>query len=196
MSKAEMTRLSILEKAFELIYAHGYQATSVDDIIANTQVTKGAFYHHFKNKDEMGLAVINELMYSGIFKDAIQELSESNDPAKDIYKMMKELLMENPFFQVKYGCPAMNLVEEMSPVSNTFRKALLKLVSQWQDALESSIQHGKKSGKIRKDVHAKQVALLVMSGYGGIRNLGKLYNDKACYKSYLKELKYYLKSLE
>jgi AcrR family transcriptional regulator len=62
MKKSAATRLMILEKAFELIYAKGYQTTSIDDIIATTKVTKGAFYYHFKTKDEMGLAIINELV--------------------------------------------------------------------------------------------------------------------------------------
>lgn len=62
MKKAETTRLIILQKASELIYAKGYQNTSVDDIIATTQVTKGAFYYHFRTKDEMGIAIINEIL--------------------------------------------------------------------------------------------------------------------------------------
>ena len=43
MSKAAATRLTILQKAFELVYANGYQATSIDDILIKTAVTKGAF---------------------------------------------------------------------------------------------------------------------------------------------------------
>jgi hypothetical protein len=43
MKKSAATRLMILQKAFELIYAKGYQTTSIDDIIATTKVTKGAF---------------------------------------------------------------------------------------------------------------------------------------------------------
>jgi AcrR family transcriptional regulator len=58
MKKSAATRLMILEKAFELIYAKGYQTTSIDDIIATTKVTKGAFYYHFKTKDEMGLLLL------------------------------------------------------------------------------------------------------------------------------------------
>jgi TetR/AcrR family transcriptional regulator, transcriptional repressor for nem operon len=62
MSKATATRLNLLQKAFELIYTKGYQTTSIDDILATTQVTKGAFYYHFKTKDDMGLAIIHEIL--------------------------------------------------------------------------------------------------------------------------------------
>ncbi len=196
MSKATETRMLILQKAFELIYVKGYQATSIDDIIATTQVTKGAFFYHFKNKEDMGLAVIKEVMYTAMYDVLVLPLNKSADPVKDIYKMMKDLLLDNPYLNVKYGCPAINLIEEMSPINIAFNKELMKLVNEWQSALEASVQNGKKTGKIRKEVNATQVAYFVMTGYGGIRNLGKVFKTTDCYVTYLKELKLYLKSLE
>lgn len=62
MKKAEATRLNILQKAFELIYEKGYQTTSNDDILKTSNLTKGAIYYHFKNKEVMGMAIINELL--------------------------------------------------------------------------------------------------------------------------------------
>lgn len=195
MSKAAATRLTILQKAFELIYANGYQATSVDDIITNTAVTKGAFFYHFPNKDEMGLAMIQEVMYPRMHAAMVLPLANAANPIQEIYKMMKGLLIENPHLIVKYGCPAINLIEEMAPLNNTFNKALSKLATQWQEAIEQNLKNGKAAGKVRKDVNTAQTAFFIMSGYGGIRNLGKLYG-KDCYSVYLKELKRYLTSLQ
>jgi AcrR family transcriptional regulator len=196
MGKAIETRHLILGKAFELIYVNGYQATSIDDIIATTQVTKGAFFYHFKNKDEMGLAVINELMYPSMYEAYVKPLADSQQPVKDIYALMKYLLMDDTFMQAKYGCPAGNLTQEMSPLNNEFSAALAKLVKQWQEAIRKCIVNGKKAGTIRTNVNAQQVAYFVMSGYWGIRNFGKLYGSNACYSIYLAELKQYLKGLE
>ena len=195
MSKAANTRLSILHKAFELIYAKGYQATSVDDIIAQTKVTKGAFYYHFKNKDEMGIAMIHEVLYPGMHESLITPLLKAKHPTSEIFKMMKVLLQENDFFTIPYGCPAVNLIEEMGGTHSAFRKALSKLLKEWQKALQQSIEQGKKTGEIRKEVNAQQVALFITTGYGGVRNLGKLFGA-ACYSVYLKELKNYLNGLK
>lgn len=194
MAKAEITRLLILQKAFELIYTRGYQATSVDEIIATTNVTKGAFYYHFGNKEEMGLAVIREIMYPGMTQALIEPLLNSERPLEDIYRMMKNLLLSNPFFQVKYGCPAVNLIEEMAALNPAFSKALGALVSEWQDTIRKSVTQGRLRGTIRKNVNPKQVALFISIGYSGVRNLGKIYGKDA-YESYLKELKQYLNSL-
>jgi TetR/AcrR family transcriptional regulator, transcriptional repressor for nem operon len=195
MSKAAETRMMILQKAFELIYKNGYQSTSIDVIIASTKVTKGAFFYHFKNKDEMGLAVINEVMLPLMHQALINPLSNSTNPAKDIYSLVKNLLLENSFLEPRYGCPAGNLTQEMSPVNDEFSKALAQLTGQWQEAIQKSITLGKKAGNIRSAVQGKQVALFVMSGYWGVRNVGKLIDSKDCYVSFLKELKLYLSGL-
>lgn len=91
MSKAAETRLTILQKAFYLIYRKGYQATSIDDIIATTQVTKGAFFYHFKSKDEMGLAMIREIMYPGMQ----QPIDGTNNKRMLIYYRKEPLLMSS-----------------------------------------------------------------------------------------------------
>src|SRR5690606_1829429 len=96
--KAAATRLNILQKAFELVYQNGYRTTSVDEIIATTQVTKGAFFYHFKNKDEMGLAMINEVMQPGMRKSLIEALPNNGNPVEEIYNMIESLLLKDPFF--------------------------------------------------------------------------------------------------
>ena len=195
MKKADETRHIILQKAFKMIYEKGYQTTSIDNLLATTQVTKGAFYYHFKNKDEMGLAMINEVLYPGMHEALITPLLQAKHSTNEISRMMKALLLENDFFNIQYGCPAVNLIEEMSGTHAAFRKALSKLNKEWQKALQQSIEQGKKTGEIRKEVNAQQVALFITIGYAGVRNLGKLFGA-ACYSVYLKELKNYLNGLK
>jgi TetR/AcrR family transcriptional regulator, transcriptional repressor for nem operon len=194
MSKAAATRLTILQQAAELVYRNGFQQTSIDEIIATTQVTKGAFFYHFANKEEMGLAMIREVLYPGMYEGMVKPLMDAKDPVEELYLMMKHLLLKSPFFEVKYGCPAVNLVEEMAPLSKTFHKALMQLFEQWQAAIISCINKGRVSGKIRSAVDANQVACFVLTGYSGIRTMGKMLGT-SCYNTYLKELKIYLQGL-
>lgn len=196
MKKAAATRLTILQKAFELIYINGYQTTSIDDIIATTQVTKGAFYYHFKTKDEMGLAIINEILKPTLTKAFIEPLEKEQNPLDGIYNLMNNLLLKNEFLKVEYGCPASNFTQEMTPWNTTFNKALNELTAQWMKVMAAAIERGKRNGFIRKEVNAKQVTQFIMSGYWGIRNFGKLENNKKAYLPYLKELKNYLHTLK
>ena len=196
MKKAAATRLTILQKAFELIYVKGYQTTSIDDILATTQVTKGAFYYHFKNKDEMGLAIINEILKPTMTESFISPLQNPGDPLEFIYEMMQHLLIGNPFLKPEFGCPASNITQEMTPWNADFGQAMNELMKQWEDMLVEILEKGKSEGFVRKDVHSKQVTIMVMSGYWGVRNLGKLDQGKESYSLYLKELKNYLNSLK
>lgn len=196
MSKAANTRLTILHKAFELIYTKGYQTTSIDEIIATTQVTKGAFYYHFKTKDEMGVAIIEEILKPTMHENFIKPTEASQNPTEDFYNMISYLLLEDPFLQVKYGCPVGNLTQEMTPWNTKFSEALAELVDLWKATIINSIEKGKESGLIRKDVVGEQVAFFILSGYWGIRNFGKLQNDNSSYITYLKELKSYLNGLK
>jgi len=196
MKKSEATRLTILQKAFELIYVKGFQTTSIDEIIATTQVTKGAFYYHFKTKDEMGLAIITDLMKPNFKKTFIDSLQNSKNPLDSIYDIMYHLLMENDFLKVEYGCPTSNFIQQMAPWHTAFTQALHDLSKEWEQALAESIEKGKESGIIKKEVSAKEVSVFVISGYWGVRNLGKLENSKEVYFTYLKGLKSYFKTLQ
>ncbi|KMQ69419.1 TetR family transcriptional regulator [Chryseobacterium sp. FH2] len=196
MKKSEATRLNILQKAFELIYTKGYQTTSVDEIIATTQVTKGAFYYHFKTKDEMGIAIINELMKPNFKNNFILPLQNDENPLDNIYNLIYHILMENEFLKVEYGCPASNFTQEMTPWNVDFTKVLNELSLQWENSMIDSIEKGKEKGTIKDDVSAKGVAVFVISGYWGVRNLGKLENSKAVYLVYLKQLKTYFEMLK
>lgn len=186
--------MMILQKALDLVYKKGFQATSIDDIIATTAVTKGAFFYHFRNKDEMGLAMIKEVLQPGMMDMLVKPLINSKDPVNEIYFMMKHILLESPFFQVKYGCPAVNLVEEMAPLNPSFQKRLQKITRQWQEAIIQCLEKGKGTGAIRKEINAETVACFITAGYSGIRNMGKT-EGKNCYVIYLKGLKEYLADL-
>lgn len=56
--KGETTRAKIVKAAETLVLQQGYAGTSLDDVLQATGLTKGAFFHHFKNKAELGRAIV------------------------------------------------------------------------------------------------------------------------------------------
>jgi TetR/AcrR family transcriptional regulator, transcriptional repressor for nem operon len=57
------TRTRIMDSAESLVLDHGFAGTSVDAVIAGAGVTKGAFFHHFASKAELGYALVER--YAG-----------------------------------------------------------------------------------------------------------------------------------
>jgi len=196
MDKAATTRIHILEKSFQLIYKNGYQATSVDKIIESTQVSKGAFYYHFKDKEKMGLAMIKEVIAPRLDRLLINPLQNANDPLEQIYLTIKKNLLDDTDFDVQYGCPINNLIQEMSPIKDSFKSSLQNVIEYWKKAIVVVLENGKKQGIVNKSVDSNSVADFIIVGYEGLRGTGKVYRTVALYKSYLKQLNYYLNTLK
>lgn len=57
--KNVQARERLLEAARDVVRTKGFAATSVDDLCRTAGVTKGAFFHHFKSKEELGIAAAN-----------------------------------------------------------------------------------------------------------------------------------------
>lgn len=57
--RSEETRTKITDAAIKLFSNAGYNKASVDDICAEAGISKGAFYHHFKSKQELFLALLD-----------------------------------------------------------------------------------------------------------------------------------------
>lgn len=57
-SCGKRTRERIIEAALRVFRARGYAATSIDDLCSEAGVTKGAFFHHFKDKESLTLAAV------------------------------------------------------------------------------------------------------------------------------------------
>ncbi|RKF04149.1 TetR family transcriptional regulator [Tenacibaculum lutimaris] len=196
MKKSANTRATILQKAFELIYKKGYQSTSIDEIIATTKVTKGAFYYHFKNKKQMGIAVIKEIIQPKTIDLSISSLSSSDSLCDSLYTMIEELLLHNSFLTIEHGCPLANLTQEMSPLDNDFKQTLNEVKSLWTDAISSSIVKEQQNNTLNPSINAEEVADFIIASYWGARALGKLSNKTDTYTHHLKQLKLYLTGLK
>jgi AcrR family transcriptional regulator len=73
------TRRALVEVAQELFAEHGYAATSLDEIVAGAEVTKGALYHHYSGKQALFEAVFEKVESAGAAV-VHEELNRHRDP--------------------------------------------------------------------------------------------------------------------
>ena len=144
----------------------------------------------------MGLAVINEVVAPRLHRLLIAPLKNLEDPLENIFVTVSSNLLEGNDFDIRYGCPINNLVQEMSPINPVFKSALQKVLNNWKRALAKSLEKGKEMGQVDAEVDSLSAAEFIIVSYEGLRGTGKVYQNKKLYKSYVKQLKRYLHSLE
>lgn len=102
MRKGEETRGRLLEVAEAAVLAKGFGGTSIDELIAETGITKSGFFYHFRDKNELAKALLqryienDEKIYDDIFGRA-RELMD--DPLQSFLlglKLLSELLSDLP----------------------------------------------------------------------------------------------------
>jgi hypothetical protein len=122
----ERTRKRLLQAGYREIYRSGFQSASIDTILAATNVTKGALYHHFESKEALGYAIVEEVVATLPRDRWILPLQRSKD--KDSIDALIGVVRAIPTRprDIKGGCPLVNLAQEMSQLDEQF-------ASDWRD---------------------------------------------------------------
>ena len=192
----ERTRTEILDAAFVEILRRGFQGVSVDDIVAKTSVTKGAFYHHFPTKLDLGYALVDEVLSPMIVERWITPLAQYANPLEGIARRMDLLIGHADPATLRTGCPLNNLVQEMSPIDAGFRRRLQNALNRWIDGIEVHIRRGQESGYVDRDVDARQAAHFIVLMHEGIFGMLKGLGDAAAFNTFFASVRSYLRSIE
>lgn len=100
-ARAERTRARILDAAASVFGDKGFDGASLNDVIRASDVTKGAFYFHFKSKEEVALAAFRfkqEQLVSRLFADAGQQ-PDALKQLRALLRARARLLAEDPAFR-------------------------------------------------------------------------------------------------
>jgi TetR/AcrR family transcriptional regulator, transcriptional repressor for nem operon len=192
----DLTRKKMLDAAFTEIHKNGFQAASITQILADTGLTKGALYHHFPDKKALGLAVIEEVIRPGMAEMMFEPLLETERPLAALQAMLKSKMAINEPTMVVLGCPLNNLMQEMSPVDETFRLHLNALFQDWVKVVASALKRGQGAGEVRKDVHAQETAFFVVSALEGCIGMSKNTQSVKAFRGCLAQLGRYLETLK
>ncbi len=85
-ARGAATRAALLEAARQLFGAEGFAETSLDDVVARAEVTKGALYHHFAGK---------EGLFAAVYEQVQREVSD---------RVVEEFLLPDPWQALLVGC--------------------------------------------------------------------------------------------
>jgi TetR/AcrR family transcriptional repressor of nem operon len=192
----DVTRGRLLQAAFQEIYRRGFQGASLDTILEQSGVTKGALYHHFPDKAALGYAVVDEVVKALLLDRWLGVLErQPGDPLTALQGMLEERLVELQPHEIELGCPLNNLGQEMSPLDERFRRRVAATFATWTEGFAAVLQRGQQEGTVRSDVDAPRVATFIVAAIEGSFGLAKSARSATMLRSNLQVLATFLDSL-
>lgn len=167
------TREKLLEAAFAQIHSHGFQAVSLDEILSDTEVTKGALYHHFPNKTALGYAVVDEIIGPSLVNYWVTPVIEADHPLEALQQVIRDAGQSMTLDELRLGCPLNNLSQEMSTADEGFRTRLQSIYDQWREGLVRAFERAINEGQMRDDVDADTVASFIIAALEGCIGMAK-----------------------
>jgi len=169
-NKGEALRQRIVSAADELFYQQGYENTSFSDIADAVGISRGNFYYHFKSKDEILNAVIDNRV-NGIQAMLDEWDNMIADPKKRLHYYI-DIQSRNQDNIISHGCPVGSLCTELAKVSHSMLDDANKMFTVFRDWLVTQL---KLVGVTR---NTKQIAMHLLARGQGIATVSNAFEDK------------------
>ncbi len=194
--KSVITKQHIVHEAFKLFYENGFKATSINDVMKATKMTKGAFYHHYKSKQQLGLEVIEQKIQQRVYNGMITPLEKPGNAIDILEQTFLNRIKSFPMYDKKNGCPMNNFINEIGSYEASYQIALKNIIENWKLALVNLINKGKEQGNIKNNIVSEAAAVYLISAFEGIRGIRKIYKDDVILDQYILGLSLYINQLK
>lgn len=166
--EAEQTRQQILDAALHVFSQKGFQATRLQDIATEAGTTRGAIYHHFKNKADLYKSLIEEAMQQGnrAVERAIGEGENFLDVCRLIFQYSAEMLEQDERFRqiAELSLFKTGLSAELAEIEEMRVQSAAASVT----GVASYLQLGIDAGELRDDLSAEELARAFLAYQNGI----------------------------
>ncbi len=167
MAKKNTTKQRLLEMGLELFSERGYNNTGVQEVLNGVNVPKGCFYHHFKNKEDFGLQVID--YYESQSLAMMNAFFEGSDlsPLEKLHHFFKEGCERFRDPCQARGCLLGNMSQEMGILSPAFEASLEKKWRHTRDLFAQCISEAIAVGELSNDQDPAMLADFLLNGWQG-----------------------------
>ncbi|MEC9493200.1 TetR/AcrR family transcriptional regulator [Flexistipes sp.] len=146
----------VIQKTTKLIYQKGIRSTSINEILAETGISKGSLYFHFKNKKDIIDTVLkNERAKFLIFFENSLKGNNSYEKLLSFLDSLYELQYKSNFTG---GCIYANTAIEFAEEQNELTIFAISSLDEWIAKIEELIQNAQNENHIRKDLSAHMIA--------------------------------------
>jgi AcrR family transcriptional regulator len=193
MPRHEDRRKHLVQTALKLFATRGYYHTSIADILRESGCKRGALYHYFSSKEELGYAAIDESVRLVIEQGAASRLQANEHPIDRLVKTLDDL--PSAVKLEPSGIVTAGIAARMAAVHEGFRQRLERNVGAAVDQVERVLHRGVADGQIVDSVDPEQVAHMFVTMGMGIQYTSTLLRREAIWEDAKLWLKEYLNSL-
>jgi AcrR family transcriptional regulator len=190
---AKPTRDRLVESALYLFWLKGYEATSIADILERAQANAGSFYHFFKRKEDILLAVLQ------LYSDSLEAVivapvrEEQSDPIERVFGILGFYRRNLVATDCSYGCPIGRLALEIAPEQEEVHHRLADNFDGWTAAVEGLLAEA--SERFPPGTNLRELATFVLTVMEGGVMQARAHRDLAPFDASVAQLREYFRLL-
>ena len=162
--KGRTTRNRVLDAAAALVFEHGVAGTTLDDVRAAANVSKGQLYHYFADKDDLVHAVIDRTVQQVL--DAQPRLIDLSSWGA-IAAWFDDLVQLQADRHAIGGCPIGSLSGELAETDEQARTELAAGFDRWETPLREGLRQMQADGKLRRRADPARLATATLAAIQG-----------------------------
>jgi TetR/AcrR family transcriptional repressor of nem operon len=172
------TKQRLLDVGMAMLLEHGYNDLGIQALLDATRTPKGSFYHHFEDKEDFALQVVDQYMgrvHAGL--DAC--FSDESVPPLDRVRSFFEATEEQYRAEGYLGCLLGGLGQELSGVSEVFRRKIDECFSAIADRIAACLEEATARGELPAGSDPRRMANLLVDCWEGAALRSRLRRDPA-----------------
>jgi TetR/AcrR family transcriptional repressor of nem operon len=172
------TKQRLLDAGLVMLLQHGYNDLGVQALLAATSIPKGSFYHHFRDKEDFALQVIEQYMLQ-VHSALDLCLEDEGRPPLERVRHFFELTEQSYREQGYMGCLLGGLGQELSGVSDVFRHRVEWCFTLIARRIAVCLEEARQRGDILADADTRSMAGLLVDCWEGAALRSRLQGNAA-----------------
>ncbi len=155
-------RERILDAALDIFSQKGYHDTRLDEIVDESQTSKGSIYFHFPNKEKLFLALVDQFA-DLIERRALEAIAQEKEGIQRVRAALESVL--DTF--ARYRLPAKLLLVQAVGLGSVFEKKRLEITDRFAELIRTYLQEAVDVG----DIAPVDVEVIAHAWMGAIYNV-------------------------
>ena len=166
MQEPHSTKQRLLDVGMAMLLEHGYNGLGIQPLLDAARVPKGSFYHHFENKEDFALQVIDEYMRR-VHAGLDDCLRDTDRPPLERVRRFFELTRQSYKSEGYLGCLLGGLGQELSGANEVFRRKIETCFSEIAERTADCLEEARQRGDIPRDSDTRRMASLLVDCWEG-----------------------------